>query len=56
MKLKVSIKKLKIGQKRDKLRSIGRNIRSLFLEDATRVTQGVENQEKKLGLPSYIGS
>ena len=45
-------KKAKNRTERDKLRSIGRNIRSLFLEDATRVTQGVENQEKKLGLPS----
>ena len=45
-------KKAKNRTERDKLRSIGRNIRSLFLEDATRVTQGVENQEKQLGLPS----
>ena len=45
-------KKAKNRTERDKLRSIGRNIRSLFLEDATRVTQGVENQEKKLRLPS----
>lgn len=45
-------KKANNRTERDKLRSIGRNIRSLFLEDATRVTQGVENQEKKLGLPS----
>ena len=45
-------KKAKNRTERDKLRSIGRNIRSLFLEDATRVTQGVERQEKQLGLPS----
>lgn len=45
-------KKAKNSTERDKLRSIGRNIRSLFLDDATRVTQGVERQEKQLGLPS----